>query len=168
MKASYSSDRMLREKEEDYFVTDVKYWLYNRVLDYFGEWSYAEFDMSEYPAEVRKWFRVWKKRLLEYREENGINDFNKVKKKVLNTAVKELEDISKRQEDMDESRRPRGRMLNENHRCSIIFRQYRDINGISIGYVDDEVAFEAVKMLNKVMKFIEENGGETDGNFTVY
>lgn len=56
----------------------------------------------------------------------------------------------------------------DNHERNIIFRQYKDINGIFIGYVDEKVAFEAVKKLNEVMKFIEENGGEIEGTFKIY
>lgn len=59
-------------------------------------------------------------------------------------------------------------VLKKNPGRNIIFRQYRDGNGINIGFADDEVAFEAVDMLNKVMKFIEANGGEIDGTFKLY
>ena len=101
----HSRHTITEVKAKDYFDLEVLDWLYNRVLDYFGEWSYADYDMSEYPYKVRKWFRTWRKKLLEYRDENGIKDFDKVKNKVLNTAVKELENISKELEDMDESYR---------------------------------------------------------------
>lgn len=60
------------------------------------------------------------------------------------------------------------KMIKESEGRGIIFRQYRDINGIYIGFADDKIAFEAVRMLNEVMKFIEESGGEIDGTFQIY
>ena len=69
-------------------------------------------------------------------------------------------------ENVHESRRPRGRMLKEDGRKrTVIFKQYRDISCVDIGFVDEEVALEAVKKLNDAMRFIKKNGGEIDGSF---
>ena len=71
-----------------------------------------------------------------------------------------------RKHEVKESCRPRGRMLKEDGRKrTVIFKQYRDISYVDIGFVDEEVALEAVKKLNDAMRFIKKNGGEIDGSF---